>query len=185
MKNILPVLFLIILVAGCNTGTSKDTEKAPAAGDKPIPYFTFDEIISYQAGFENAFADTLRANAHRSPEDSIRASILLGQSPQTTEDTAFIASLESMGFRKKKVDTALHREIAFIFSQKPNLGSVKANCPVVLYQQLLIFKKEGRVCGMAKINFRCTQQQITGTSAKTDYFGQNGDYERLEELLTQ
>lgn len=183
MKKSLFALTIVLLTIGCKSGNRNNPEKTIAAGDKPIPYFAFDEVTCYQAGYENTIIDTLNTNEHRSAFDSLKKAVLLDKTPASINDTAFILQLKKMGYREKIIDTVYLKEIGSIFSLKPNLGSVKASCPVVLYQHILIFRNGGHITGMAKINFRCTQQQITGTPANTDYFGQNGDYERLEELL--
>jgi hypothetical protein len=184
MKHTLIAAIITFLAAGCQSGSANKTEEtASAAGEKSIPYFDFDEVIHYRTDQENSIADTLNANAHNSPGDSVKKNVLAGHTPAALTDTAYIDALEKMGYRKKRIDPESFNAISAIFSQQPNVGSVKAGCPAFIYQHILIFRKAGQISGMAKINFRCTQQQIVGTKLKTDYFGQNGDYEKLEELL--
>jgi hypothetical protein len=187
MKILFPVALSILLVWGCKNNSTPEketTSPSSAANEKIIPYFDFDEAAYYYyADDATKSIDSLQANEHSSVADSLKTAVLLKNTPTTLADTSFIATLEKTGYQKKNIHTSYLKEIAVIFSQKPNYGSVKANCPVVVYQHILIFRKEGHITGIARINFRCTQQQIIGTAVKTDYFGQNGDYERLEEML--
>lgn len=187
MKIIFAAVFVLLFVWSCKNKSASEKETgspSSATSEKNIPYFDFDEATHYYTEYDIKNIDSLRSNEHLSVIDSLKKSVLLDKTPTNLADTSFIAQLEKTGYQKKNIDTAYLKEIANIFSQKPNYGSVKANCPVVVYQHILIFRKAGQITGMAKINFRCTQQHILGTAVKTDYFGQNGDYERLEELLT-
>ena len=54
---------------------------------------------------------------------------------------------------------------------------------VAFYRDILVFKKENKTVGVAKVCFGCSQSIITGTKLNTQEFGQSGDYGRLKKLL--
>jgi hypothetical protein len=65
---------------------------------------------------------------------------------------------------------------------KPRSGMIASAC-IYVYNDILIFKKEGEVIGTAKICFGCGAHQIRGTQVGTLAFGQDGDYKTLEKIL--
>ena len=80
------------------------------------------------------------------------------------------------------IDKSKFESIDKIFIEKSTLENIATAC-IHVYRDILIFKKEGKVIGTAKICFDCMSKQIKGTTANTENFGQDGDYEKLEKIL--
>jgi hypothetical protein len=110
--------------------------------------------------------------------------IILGDIPKSISDLTFIDKLFAVGFKKKSLDKSKFDSIDKIFVEKTTAENLATSCMYV-YRDILIFKKESKIVGTAKVCFGCMAHQITGTTANTENFGQEGDYERLEKLLRQ
>jgi hypothetical protein len=54
---------------------------------------------------------------------------------------------------------------------------------IAIYRDILVFRNHGKICGIAKVCFKCGIHVIVGTESKTDEFGQAGDYNKLNQLL--
>ncbi len=106
----------------------------------------------------------------------------IGDIPDSSTDGAFIAMLEQVGYRKEVMASAKFKEIDGIFMEKQTSENLATAC-IPVYRDILVFKKEGKVTGVAKICFSCGAYQIKGTTAHTANFGQDGDYGKLERIL--
>lgn len=105
------------------------------------------------------------------------------ETPATITDTAFIVNLENIGYKKTTIDTSIYNDINSIFMEKKTEEILGTSC-IYIYRDMLIFRKvRGEISGMAKICFDCMAHHIVGTEANTEYFGQNGDYARLQKFL--
>lgn len=81
-----------------------------------------------------------------------------------------------------QIDQSKFEQIDKIFREKIVFNKIETAC-IPWYNDILIFKKKGEIVGIAKINFDCGTNIIIGTNANTENFGQEGDYEKLKELL--
>ena len=92
---------------------------------------------------------------------------------------------EVANFERQKIKTleTLEQTLSqYTQFEKSTLENIATAC-IHVYRDILIFKKEGKVIGTAKICFDCMSKQIKGTTANTENFGQDGDYEKLEKIL--
>ncbi len=184
MKRLLLVLIPLVFV-GCNSSTdrpikdslSKQPEKS--AGRK---FFDYDEIDYYFSRYGDGDVVTLHENRSRSKIDSLKLDVILGDIPKHLSDTLFISKLELIGYKKGTIDQSKFRAIDRIFVEKPMKNWIGYTC-IRIYNDILIFKKQKKVIGTAKVCLGCLAHQIIGTNANTENFGQDGDYERLGKLL--
>ncbi len=146
------------------------------------PFFLFDAIDYYVSDYDEAKIGELYDNQSRSKTDSFKMGILIGDIPDSSTDGAFIAMLEQVGYRKEVMASAKFKEIDGIFMEKQTSENLATAC-IPVYRDILVFKKEGKVTGVAKICFSCGAYQIKGTTAHTANFGQDGDYGKLERIL--
>lgn len=51
------------------------------------------------------------------------------------------------------------------------------------YRDILVFKYNNSISGIALICFKCKQNEIIGTNINTLDFGQKGNYEKLQKIL--
>ena len=98
--------------------------------------------------------------------------------------TGFAGTILAMPFAVMLIgiDKSKFIEINKIFVEKTVNKSMDYACPAD-YRDILIFKNKNKTVGIAKICFECFKNQILGTKANTENFGQDGDYEKLEKLL--
>lgn len=74
------------------------------------------------------------------------------------------------------------KQVNETFCQRKHQESYAMTC-IAVYRDILVFKKENKIIGTAKLCFSCDQNVITGTQHNTDEFGQSGDYAKLFKLL--
>ena len=164
MKKSTLLLLLIFGIASCNKN-----------------YFEFDEVVHYKSQIPetNLYNDSLK-----SKEIRLQKAILLGNTPETINDTAFISNLENIGFKKNDISVKNHDEVNKVFAEKIHFFN-EMNACIPIYNDLLIFKRKSRVVGIAKVCFTCSDSQILGTQLNTKNFGQGGDFKKLENILNK
>lgn len=145
-------------------------------------FFAYDEIDYYFNNYKEENLSALYDNQSRSKMDSMEAGVIVGDIPLNIADLSFIRSLEKMGYQKRRLAKSSFGEIDDIFMEKTVKGNAVTTC-IYIYRDILIFKKKGEVIGTAKICFDCGANNIKGTTANTENFGQDGDYERLANIL--
>jgi hypothetical protein len=145
-------------------------------------FFDYDEINYYTIDFPEEKMLELIKNQSRSKLDSIKEGVILGSIPKDITDLSFINNLKKIGFRKSTIDRTKFTDIDAIFKEKSVYNTLATTC-IYIYRDILIFKKEQKVIGTAKVCFDCWAHEITGTNRNTENFGQNGDYGKLKSLL--
>lgn len=145
-------------------------------------YFDFDEIDHYSINIDDVALMKLDKETLKSKLDSLKLNVITGYSPKDMSDLSFIDKLEEMGFKKSNVDTSKFASIRTIFTEKESIINESTTCET-MYRNILIFRKNNKVVGTAKICFSCMQSDIKGTTADTGNFGQGGDFSKLEGVL--
>jgi hypothetical protein len=149
---------------------------------KKKEYFDFDEIDHYSIAISYLEIIELYDNPTKSELDSLKNELISFDTPLNISDLFFIDKLTKMGFKKTAIDKSKFTTIKNIFTEKEfTSGEYTACAP--FYRDILIFKKQNKVIGTAKLCFDCMKYDIKGTIANTDNFGQNGDFEKLIEVL--
>jgi len=171
MKNVLIILGSILLIAGCGQ----------KLGDH---YFDFDSIDYYTIDISENILIRSEDKAHLTKEEKLQIDIILSDLPTSIIDTSFIQDLKKVGFIKKVINEKNLESINNIFRYKSHKEAHHVKCAAV-YRDILIFRKEGGIEGIAKICFSCSQSQIIGTTENTIEFGQSGDYDKLGKLLNE
>jgi hypothetical protein len=173
----------MIFLFACNSpSTNNQGDKSQKNIAKQNSYFDFDEIEYYNNPIpETKFIEVLK-NSRKSEKDSIKSGLLLFNIPKSLFDTLFISKLEEINYKKKSIDPSKFAEINQIFTEKSAKDQLTTSCDP-MYRNILIFRKKHSLVGIAKICFACMYHQIVGTSANTQNFGQDGDYEKLRAIL--
>jgi len=175
MKYLLTILCILFLA--CHSSNNGDKNNLD-----PNYYFDFDEIEYYNSTYRQSdFVDVLK-NGHRSLTDSIKRGVLLFNTPKSLSDTLFLLKLDEIGYKKKSIDTSKYGDIKEIFKKKVAKNHLSTTCDP-MHQNILIFRNKHKVVGIAKICFGCMSHQIVGAKKNTDDFGQDGDYEKLKNIL--
>lgn len=147
-----------------------------------MKFFEYDTIDYYKVDFDEAKIGDLYENQSKSEIDSIKMGIILGDIPNDISDLTFIDKLSNVGYKRSTIEKSKFEHINKIFVEKTTSESSAAAC-IYVYRDILIFKRRGKIIGTAKICFGCMANQINGTIANAENFGQNGDYEKLEKIL--
>ncbi len=150
--------------------------------EAPVPFFDYDAIDYYVIAADKTAKGGISKNTTAPKSGSIYEGVLYGNIPQAISDTSFLVQLEKTGFVKSSVDTSKFDTLDELFAPKEVNDSVAYACKPV-YRDILVFRKNGRIAGIAKVCFSCKKHLIVGAKGNTDNFGMNGDYERLQRLL--
>jgi hypothetical protein len=186
MKQNLVLTILCVTFFACNTTNEKkgeaidNSKKTKQVIEKK--FFDFDAIDYHMSDFDESKIGDLYDKQSKSEINSFKIGIILGDLPKNISDLSFIDKLQKIGYKKSLVDKSKFNEINKIFVEKTVKENFVTAC-IYIYRDILIFKKNDKVVGTAKICFGCMANQITGTNANTENFGMDGDYEKLADLL--
>jgi len=169
MSRKLLFLFVALVLFGCKG----------SAGEK---FFDYDQIDYYYNDVSDSILSAFPDKGATSDLDSLKSVVIAGHTPESLSDLYFIDKMSKIGYHKTLIDTNKFKAIDKIFMQQKSSQIDEAAC-VPVYRDILVFKKHGNVVGIAKICFSCSQNEIHGGKVSTKYFGQDGDYERLEQLI--
>lgn len=145
-------------------------------------FFIYDSIDYYTNDIDESKTLDLYDNKSKSEIDSFKMGVILGDIPNSISDLEFIDKLSNLGYKKTTIEKSKFDSIDSIFVEKTSTENIATAC-IYVYRNILIFKKDSKVVGTAKVCFGCMANQIKGTTANTENFGQEGDYERLAKLL--
>ncbi len=186
MRNKFAFTVLVLTFLACNPTTEKKTETVESTkSTKQVigkKFFVYDAIDYYTNDIDESKTFDLFDNQSKSEIDSFKEGIILGEIPKSITDLDFIDKLAKVGYKKTTIDKSKFDRIDEIFVEKTSKENIATTC-IYVYRDILIFKKDKKVVGTAKVCFSCMANQIKGTSAKTENFGQDGDYEKLGKLL--
>jgi len=191
MKKIFNIILIILILTGCKQ-TENDNTKVGNAENKIVEnkfvpkygnsFFNFDEIEYYQIEISEDKAMDLFDTQNKSQTDKLKFDIVVGEEPRNLKNLKFINSLSEIGFTKSQIPQSKFKEINQIFTEKTVYENYAAAC-VAVYRDILVFKKDKKIIGLCKICFDCRLFRFVGTNANTENFGQDGDFEKLSEIL--
>lgn len=190
MKHFLLIITILLTISGCNFSSRKTKGENNNESNKTELikkmtgkfFFDYDEIAHYFCDYDESKIEDLYDNQSKSELDSLKMGIILGDIPKTITDLNFINSLSKIGYKSIKVDKSKYTDINQIFREKEVQENIATAC-INIYRDILIFKKQNKIVGTAKICFGCMANEIKGTAANTENFGQDGDYEKLKNIL--
>lgn len=102
--------------------------------------------------------------------------------PKDISDTAFIDDLTYFGYRKRYMKPTKFRELNKIFCKKDSIIIKFCGCHG-FYTDILVFKKDEVIVGIAKISFEGRQAYFVGSKVDTNHFGYDGEFEKLKSIL--
>ena len=175
---IIPLLFLLCSHAqtiekkfdGWWVGT-----KRPFPDTACTPYFQYDQVEHYYIGIAKGVPLPKLSN-----EENKRLALLTRESDPF--DTTIFSHLPVLGFIRTDLPAGLFSQLNEIFCYRKHKSILISRCMPV-FRDILLFKKDNRIVGTARICFDCGQHVITGTTINTEGFGQSGDYGKLYNLL--
>jgi hypothetical protein len=184
MKVNFILLITSVFFISCNSKSQKKEVK-PTQAKKVVfgeKFFEYDEIVHYVVDIAEREMPDLLDKENLTAEESLKLELLTGFVPKNINDTSFIKKLEKIGYTKKGVDKEKFAEIDSIFIEKKATERWETSC-TTMYRNILLFKRQNQTIGVAKICFGCGKKSIVGTTASTDDFGFDGDYQKLESIL--
>src|SRR5690606_31320119 len=99
-------------------------------------------------------------------------------------DENFTETLERIGYHKIILDNRYNKQLNTIFKERScKFDDIAACAPI--FRDILIFKKNNQITGLAKICFQCNKSYFVGTSKNTEHFDVCGNYAELEQILNK
>ncbi len=168
------IAFILAALIGCNSSTRKQKTCNP--------YFQFDKIEHYYLNIEEDKIWDIEKKKSKTDKEKRQLDLLIEYTPDKLSDTSVLKDIGKLGFVRKEIPTNKFEQINEVFCQR-NHGETLAMKCIAVYRDILVFKKNNKIIGTAKICFDCDQNVIAGTEVNTDDFGQSGDYGKLYKLL--
>lgn len=171
--KIMNLLLCLILFISCNKKLDH----------QDLSYFTFDELEYYHKDIaeNDLLAEYKKSKTANYNDDFLK--IVEQEYPTKLDDQKFAEILSKCNYIKKSVPKSKLKEFNKIFSEKEDCEELTANGCSPIYRDIFIFKNKGKVTGIVKVCFQCRFIYIIGTKKNWDYFGECGDYEKLQSLL--
>jgi len=170
MKYLLSICLLLLLLVGCH-------QDKPAI-TKGKYFFDFDEVVYYKT---EATTELLYKRPH-TPSENLFIQIVNGNTPQKLSDTNFLSYIDTVGYIKKVIPARKHAAIREIFSEKNCEDNSITSC-TRFFRDIYIFKKKGKVTGVAKLCYECGDEFFISAKGNTSCFGATGEYEKLTEIV--
>lgn len=119
------------------------------------------------------------------PDFNLRKrAIVYYKTPTNLSDTSFIEELRSFGFRRSYVHPRHFKTLNQVFVERKSNVQFDSSC-IPIYRDVLIFRKDNKIVGIAKLCFSCRQHYFVGANASTSYFGSHNEYEILLPILRE
>ncbi|OJJ23197.1 hypothetical protein BKI52_02245 [marine bacterium AO1-C] len=94
----------------------------------------------------------------------------------------FIKDLEGLGFVKQQVPAKKFGKINELMFSDKSTGMRTTACKP-FYRDILVFRRDARLVGIAKVCFECHKSYMIGIEHQTRNFGKKNDYKKLEKIL--
>ncbi len=180
--NVFKTLSILLLFTACTKSpkvaiTEKSTE--------PQYFFDFDEVIHFRIDkITETLADSMFVSRDRNNEAKRKFRILYNYEsyPSRLNDSTFLKELSALYKFQQKIPSSKMVQMSNIFSERKTRSETSTTCDPK-FRDVLIFKKNGSLSGVAKICFQCGKHYIIGSKRNTLMFGQNREFEELKKLL--
>ncbi len=181
IHKILAVVAITTIVS-CKSKTTNQLNITVTKNNDCKPYFHFDKIEHYFLDIKEQDLWATEEKKNKSDKERKELEFLLQYTPDKLADTVVLKGIEKLDFVKKEVPSKMFGEINEIFCEQKNKELISKTC-IAIFRDILVFKKDNKIVGVAKICFSCNQTIITGTNLNTEDFNKAGNYERLNKIL--
>lgn len=148
-------------------------------------YFDFDEVVYYSIEIDEdvVFSSMIgyEEEKYKTERDSIVTEIIIEDGPYGLTDASFENNMKEIGFKSKSLSDSKLAEFKEIFREKLSIPYDVSCMPV--YRDIYVFKKNGKISGIAKLCYDCEMSHFIGTNANTGNFGADGEFGKLNELV--
>jgi hypothetical protein len=177
MKNYILLTSIICLLLGCSI------KKSNKIKFECNPSFDFDEVEYVRTNSADSVLSLIwdKPDESISKNDQLTLDILSGEEPGTVENLKILNSLGQMGFERVMFEDFKYDNLRTFFCRKEK-SLVQAKFCIPVYRDILIFKKNEKIVGFAKICFDCDQAYVGGTG---NNFGRYFiDFELMKKINT-
>jgi len=187
MKIQLPKLILIFLlgILSCkeNKSVQKNIEKSDTENFAK-PYFEYNEIEYFHGKIDNSLEGLSKIydKLDQKKIDSLEFKVLIGRVPENVADSGFVKKLNQIGFHKIPLSEIKQSELRKIFVEKNRVSEPK-DALKPIFNDILIFKKNGRIVGYSKLSIKYLQSRIIGSKLSSEYFPTNSEHKEIEKIL--
>ena len=180
VKVIFKICFLSAL-ASCHLKDSKlDHRKVSISNLKA--FFNYDHVDYYYFQFSETQILNLIKNKSNSQNDSLKAGLIIYDTPNSINDTSFIGKLKEIGFRHREIPKDQFNLLDSIFVEKPTT-EYSACASETVFSDLIVFRNKGKIAGIIKFSYGCNLGfHFIGTNANVSTFGQDGEFRKLMKL---
>jgi len=172
MRKRYSIILLVFLLISCKS----NDEKA---------FFDFDSVEYYSLN-KNKEVEIIENNRN-GIKDSILNKILYSEFPDALDNDVFYKNVNTNSFSKFKLS---QKDIEYlkndVFHEKLSFKMFELNKACAPeYRDILVFKKNNKISGIAKICFSCGQFYIISSKREiqTENFGTEKEYKSLEKLF--
>lgn len=173
----LSLITLSFFLFACN-------EKKKSSVSTDLPFFHFDKVEYYHPTITKEELHSIIMKPNKTREEQALLQIVTGDIPVSIKDTMFIKNMEILNFKKDTIDTKMNLKISHLFSLREATESKPKTCNTE-FSNILIFRRNNHIIGMAKIDFNCMKHQMIGERYNDSKFGLSGEYKELEKILKQ
>jgi len=173
-------LCVILLFIGCSSDTAN---KNSASANKP--YFDFDEITYVRILISDEEINELYTKEKKNSQEEKLFNVLAGLLNKDLSENTIVKDLEGIN----KIECFINKKY---FEQLNTTIFVEKQCsdyapPVCdpFYRDILLFKKNGTLCGIAKFSFNGHICDFAGTTANYECFGASGEFDKLRRILKE
>ena len=154
--------------------------------ERAKPFFEFDKVEHYQVNQEDEVSKSLKVSRDKwtKQEWEFQKILMEYNYPKSVKDSSFLKSVQTLYPKNKNIDRKLFRELSNIFSIQKNEPIDEKACDP-FFRDILIFKKDDKIIGIAKICFECEQSYIVGASGNSKNFGANEEFKKLKNIISQ
>ncbi len=145
-------------------------------------FFDYDEVDYYSIDITENDAMKLDSLSKFSKTNQLKYDLISNDFPDKLYQIDFEKKIEKVGYKMKSIGKNDFKSLNKIFIEKTYQDGITFAC-IPVYRDILIFKKNKKIIGFTKICFDCHQYVILGSSANTDNFGYDSDYENLGKIL--
>ncbi|KUJ61106.1 hypothetical protein AR687_14320 [Flavobacteriaceae bacterium CRH] len=166
------IVLLLFLILSCKSKEEK-------------MFFDFDSV-EYYSLYKNKEKEIIENN-RKGIKDSILNNILYSEFPDKLDNDVFYKTINSKGFSKFQLS---QKDIEYlkndVFLEKLSLKGFEFNKACAPeYRDILVFKKNNQISGIAKICLSCGQFYLISSKKgiQTEDFGSEKEYKSLAELF--
>lgn len=172
-------LFLIVCFSflNCKNSENKIVNTAEIKFNN-LNFFDFDNVEHYSKNIkdDDILHEMQRLDGiDKHSEEYNYLNLIAYNYPKDVNDKEFISNLVKYKFSKIQIDNNIHKDINKLFSTSKCEGGYPSACAPV-YRNILVFYKQDKIIGIAKICFECGQSYILGSSNDVRDFGSCGEY---------